>query len=61
VTTGAAIVFLLPVEPLGNKNLTPALKRGDQHRYVRFPCGMRGPLAGAAEKVKGLCGVAGSK
>jgi hypothetical protein len=22
---------------------------------VRFPCGMRGPLAGAAEKVKPLC------
>src|SRR3546814_9734833 len=50
-TTGAAIVFLLPVSPLKGKNR--GIRGGwTRHRYVRLPCGMGGPLAGLARKSK---------
>jgi glycosyltransferase involved in cell wall biosynthesis len=53
VTTGAAIVFLLPVEPLKGKEPDITRMSSIRHRYVRLSCGMRGPLVAMAQKVKG--------
>jgi hypothetical protein len=56
VTTGAAIVFLLPVGPLESKNRDP---QADDPApvYVRLPCGMAGPLAALGVKSKGCAAV----
>ena len=53
VTTGAAIVFFLPVEPLESKNQSHAVLRGKGTGDVRFPCGVRRRLDGVVRFVKG--------